>query len=316
MVKPFATIFFAVLIQNLQAQFENPPATPTLFMESDVSTNLSERDMAISPDGNEMFYTLQANQNAFSTILYKRKLSSTKWSAPEVASFSGRYGDLEPAFSAGGKKLFFSSNRPTAGSSIKDYDVWYVEKVGGKWSEAINIGAPINTEADEFYPSIGISGNLYFTAAYKKGIGKEDIYMAEYKNGSYTEPVVLDSAVNSKLYEFNAFVSADERMIFFTSYGRKDDMGGGDLYVSIKNAEGKWLPAKNIKILNTKKLDYCPYISPDKKAFFFTSSQHTLKSFYERPVTYSELIKAYNSTSNGSENIYWISFDKLMESLK
>lgn len=317
MTKPILTTLLIIIsVHSLRAQFQNAPGSPSLFMEGEVSTNVSERDMAISPDGTEMYYTLLANQNAFSTILYKRKLSNTKWSAPEVASFSGKFGDLEPAFSADGKKLFFSSNRPTIGSTLKDYDIWFVEKVNDKWSEPKNIGVPINTDKDEFYPSLGTSGNLYFTATYNKGVGKEDIYIAEFKNDSYSDPVALDTAVNSKLYEFNAFVSPDEQMIFFTSYGRKDDMGGGDLYVSMKSVEGKWLPAKNIKMLNTKKLDYCPYISPDKKSFFFTSSRHTLKSSYDKPVTYQELLKTYNSASNGSENIYWISMEKVLESLK
>ena len=238
------------------------------------------------------------------------------WSAPEVVSFSGRFSDLEPAFSADGKKLFFSSNRPINGSEIKDYDIWYAEKVNGKWNEPKNIGTPINTERDEFYPSLSSSGNLYFTAAYEKGIGKEDIYISSLKNGSYSDPIALDTAVNSKFYEFNAFITADEKMIFFTSYGRKDDLGGGDLYVSLKNAEGKWQSAKNIELLNTSKLDYCPYVSPNKKSFFFSSSRHTLKSSYDKPVTYQELLKIYNRASNGSENIYWISFETLLESLK
>jgi len=33
------------------------------------------------------------------------------------------------------------------------------------WSKAENLGTAINTEADEFYPSIARNGNLYFTAA-------------------------------------------------------------------------------------------------------------------------------------------------------
>src|SRR6187549_256074 len=220
MTKSILTTLLLLSVLNLSAQLPNAPASPALFMEGEVSTNVNERDMAISPDGTEMYYTLLANQNAFSTILFKRKLSNTKWSTPEVASFSGTFGDLEPAFSADGRKLFFSSNRPIEGSTQKDYDIWYVEKVKGKWSEPKNIGAPINTDKDEFYPSLGGSGNLYFTAAYEKGVGKEDIYIAEFKNDSYSDPIALDTAVNSTLYEFNAFVSPDEKMIFFTSYGR------------------------------------------------------------------------------------------------
>ncbi|HMG88945.1 MAG TPA: hypothetical protein VK589_02760, partial [Chryseolinea sp.] len=90
----------------------SPPESPVIFMENIVSTNLNERDMAISPDGREMFFTIQSNQHAISTIIRLNKLSNNKWSNPEVASFSGKYSDLEPAFSPDGEKLYFSSNRP------------------------------------------------------------------------------------------------------------------------------------------------------------------------------------------------------------
>ena len=292
-----------------------PPDSPSVFMENIVSTNLNERDMAIAPDGNEMFYTIQANQHALSTIIRLKKLTNNNWSEPEVASFSGKYSDLEPAYSPDGKKLYFSSNRPTEGSNTKDFDIWYVEKANGKWSEPKNLGAPINTKADEFYPSVTTGGNIYFTAEYDNNVGKEDIYVSRWVNGNFTVPVPLDTAVNSSAWEFNAFVTADDRYIIFTSYGRKDDQGGGDLYISIKSAEGKWTPAKRLGSINSNKLDYCPFVTADQKVFFFTSGRHDLSS-PEKARTFRELNKSYNSVNNGSENIYWMSFAKLLDSIK
>src|SRR6516162_2275093 len=70
---------------------KNPPRLPELFGESIISTNLYERDMALSPDGNEIFYTLQSPQGIFSTLMYMRKTNSGHWSSPEVAPFSGHY---------------------------------------------------------------------------------------------------------------------------------------------------------------------------------------------------------------------------------
>jgi len=316
MLKLYTTFLLLVSFLCLNAQSSDSPEIPSLFLEGIVSTNLNERDMAISPDGSEMYYTLQSNQNAFSTILHRRKLPGNKWSAPVVASFSGKYGDLEPAFSSDGKKLFFSSNRPLLGEKIKDYDIWVVEKVNDKWSAPKNLGKPVNTEANEFYPSVAANGNLYFTAEYEKGVGKEDIYLCRWINGSFTESSALDTAVNSSFWEFNAFVSPDETYILFTSYGRKDDKGGGDLYICTKNADGHWQPAKNLELINSTKLDYCPFVSAGQETFYFTSSRHTLPSSYEKTVTYEELSKVYNSPSNGSENIYWISFARVMKSLR
>lgn len=312
-LKYFAFVLFTFSL-NANAQL-SPPDNPVIFMENVVSTNLNERDMAIAPDGSEMFYTIQANQNAASTIIRRRRLANNKWSEAEVAPFSGRYSDLEPAYSSDGSHLYFSSNRPTEGSAPKDYDIWVVEKINGTWSTPKNIGSPVNTKANEFYPSMGTSGNIYFTAEYDNGVGNEDIYISRWVNGAFTTPTPLDTAVNSKFWEFNAFVTTNERYVIFTSYGRKGDKGGGDLYISQKDNEGKWMPAKVLALVNSNRLDYCPYVTSDQKTFFFTSGRHNLSS-YEKTKTFAELTRTYNGATNGSENIYWMSFPKLLESIK
>jgi len=306
----------AWLFSQTNGIFKTSPATVTLFNEIDINTGLRERDFAMSPDGTEIFYTLQSPQGNFQTILYIKKDSKGKWSRPEIAPFAGKYSDLEPAFTPDGKKLFFASNRPLGGQTTKDFDIWCVEKKDNRWGEPINLGEPVNTSTDEFYPSITLSGNLYFTAAYKNAVGKEDIYLSVYENGKYLTPVPLDTAVNSPTYEFNAFVSPDERFIIFTSYGRTDDKGRGDLYMSTKDAGGKWRPARNLALLNSERMDYCPFVSFDKKNLFFTSERHALKGSYpDKRATFDELVANYAGSLNGGGNIYWISFDEVIQSL-
>ncbi len=313
----FLTLLFLSLTAAAQQNVDlsHPPATPQLFALGIISTGLGERDFAISPDGTQILYTLQSPQGVFQTILEINKQPNGSWSKPVIASFAGKYSDLEPAFSADGKRLFFSSNRPLSGTEIKDFDIWVVEKENGKWGEPENIGAPVNTIADEFYPSVAKNGNLYFTAAYKNGVGKEDIFLTRWENGKYNEPLPLDTAVNSKTYEFNAFVSPDEDYIIFTSYGRKDDKGRGDLYMSMKDASGKWLPAKNLALLNSEKLDYCPFVSFDKKSLFFTSERTGLKRSYPgKAAGVDELIRSFTSAQNGGGDIYWVSFNSVISS--
>lgn len=293
------------------------PSEPGLFAAGIISTNCYERDMALSPDGREIFYTLQSPLGLFSTILYTYKNQNGAWSSPQVASFSGNCSDMEPAFTQDGQKLFFVSNRTLSGDSVKDFDIWQVEKRDGHWDHPINIGAPVNTPENEFYPSIAFNGNLYFTANYSRGKGKEDIYLARWEKGKYAEPVSLDSAVNSPLYDFNAFVSPDESFILFTSYGRKDDMGRGDLYMSLKDKQGQWQPAKNLRWLNSSRLDYCPFVSFDKKILFFTSERNEIKEKYQgHPANYQELKDSYLGLLNGNANIYWVSFESVMKNLK
>jgi Tol biopolymer transport system component len=281
---------------------------PVLFMEGVVSTDLNERDMAISPDGNDMYYTVQTSRNIMSTILHRKKLP-TGWSGPEVASFSGTFNDLEPAFSPDGKKLFFCSNRPINGDKTKDFDIWMIERTAGGWSEPKNLGSPINTSANEFYPSIARNGNLYFTAEKEGAVGNEDIFVSAFENGVYASPVPLDTAINSKLWEFNAFIAPDESYIIFTSYGRKDDSGGGDLYISTKQNK-KWSPARNLTSINSTTIDYCPFVFDG--TLYFTSGRHHVTSARQQRMDYASLSKWYRQANNGSENIYAVPVGELI----
>lgn len=294
---------------------KSPPASLTLFGEGVMSTALNERDFAISPDGTEIFYTISTPRSTYQTIVFTKRDSRGNWSLPEVASFAGTYTDLEPVFSHDGNTLYFSSNRPTSNTEKKDFDIWRVKRQGSGWSTPENLGPTINTDADEFYPSVTKSGSIYWTATYPEGPGREDIYVSEFKNNQFQHRVALDTAVNSKAYEFNAFVDPNEQYILFTSYGRKDDSGGGDLYMSVKDKEGKWKPAKNLKDLNSRQLDYCPFVSPDGKALFVTSERHQLPSKFEGSrASVQKIREILTSTLNSTGNIYWIDFKKVLDS--
>ncbi len=316
-MKLLTSILF-VCAYSMQAQdinLSSPPIELTLLGPEFISTSINERDFAISPDGTEIYFTISTPKSTFQTIVFCKKIKG-EWSKPHIASFAGRYSDLEPAFSADGKSLYFASNRPLSGDQVKDFDIWKVIRQGDTWSEPVNLGEVINTKSDEFYPSLAKNGNLYFTASYKDGPGREDIYQAVFKDNAYQKPVPLDTAVNTKFYEFNAFVDPDEQYIIFTSYGRKDEAGGGDLYMSRKNEKGQWMSAVNLRNINSKQLDYCPYVSPNGRALFITSERHTLPLvFSQHPATYQDVLNASTQTQNGTGNIYWIDFQEVVKYL-
>lgn len=323
MKKYLALLSLCVLVLNVSSRgqikisFKNPPSTPTLFGTGSITTGFAERDFALSPDENELFYTIQSPLGYFQTIVCMKKDAQGNWSKPEVAPFAGIYTDLEPAFSSDGNRIYFASNRPISGNKIKDFDIWYVDKINGSWTGVpVNMGAPINTEGNEFYPSVTKTGNLYFTANYKTGVGREDIFMAQFSDGKYQTPIPLDTTINSKFDEFNAFVSPTEDYLLFTSYGRKDDMGRSDLYISLKDSTGKWQSAKHLPLISSNRIDYCPFVSFDQKKLFFTSERNALKQHFENPVSIDQLKYLFNSPQNGSGDIYWIDFAKVLASIK
>jgi Tol biopolymer transport system component len=306
-----------VFAQTKKLVLDKAPAQLELLGDGFISTAINERDFALSPDGKEIYFTISSPRSDFQTIVVCKQTKPGKWTKPEVVSFAGMYSDLEPAFSDDGKTLYFASNRPISGNTPKDFDIWKVTREGSGWGTPVNLGSPINTENDEFYPSLTETGHLYFTAHYKgQGRGREDIYKAEWKENKFQTPQSLDSAINSKVDEFNAFVSPDEDYILFTCYGRRDDAGGGDLYMSMKDAAGKWQPARCLTELNSRYLDYCPYVSPDGKKLFITSTRYNPAKSFQTKASYVTIEGLWSSLLNNQGNIYWVDFESIRKRIQ
>lgn len=286
------------------------PGNPELFGKGIISTNMNERDIAISPEGDEIIFTLNDFKSA-KRCLVSIKKDGNKWGKKEIVGFSGLHPDIEPFFSPDGTKLYFASNRPMEnGSDRKDYNIWASERTSGGWSEPKPLPSTINTVKDEFYPSVGRNGNLYFTAERENGIGSEDIFLSEFVDGKYLDPIPLDTTVNSANYEFNAWVNPEEDLIIFSSFGREDGLGGGDLYFSRKNEENRWMPAKNMgPAINSEKLDYCPFIDETRGNFYFSSDR--MPFITKRIADTRELEDISYDILNGMGNIYRVSIDSI-----
>src|SRR5258706_6488883 len=113
-MKLFFLIFLVSLSRHSIAQESiqlTASDSPRVFAPGIISDGFANRDMAISPDGNDLFYTIQWYFGLYSVILHSQKINR-QWSRPDTAWFSGRFNDMEPAFSPDGNKLFFTSNRP------------------------------------------------------------------------------------------------------------------------------------------------------------------------------------------------------------
>lgn len=303
----YISIFIALFLfytQNgygqIQLKLDTPSSIPKIFAPNIVSTKLNQRDITISPDGSEIYYTIF--NSGFDGNIYFIEKTGDEWSLPTVAPFSGADKDLEPAFAFQGNRLYFSSRR---GSS--DYDIWYVEHDNnGDWSEPINVESPVNTSQNEFYPSVANDGSLYYTAEYSHGFGGEDIWYAKFVDGAYQTPIPLEN-VNSDTDEFNAFVDPNERYIYFGSFGRPDGFGGGDIYLSSMGANNTWNEPINLgEFVNSNRLDYSPTVSPNGRYLFFTSERGTnLTESSTNPFDVESVAGSLLAPRTFGSNIYW-----------
>jgi Tol biopolymer transport system component len=277
-------------------------ASVSLFAEGVVSTPEDELNSAFSPDGKSLYFTKNAPGSRQGVIVVSR-LANGKWGKPEVAPFSGRYSDYDPFFAPDGSRLFFISNRPVSGTARRrDFDIWVVERAGGGWGEPRDLGAPVDTDRNEYYPSVAADGTLYFSTDRQGGRGGFDLYRSRFVDGKFAEPENLGDA-NTQFSEIDSYVAPDQSFIVFASYGRPDSLGGGDLYVSV-NRGGKWSPAVNLGApINSAAREYCPAGSPDGRYFYFTSERGFADDPPPKPFTYAELEARLRGVLNGRGNV-------------
>lgn len=306
-------IVFAFQIVNAQHNF----TTVKGFIPEIISQYPSVRDLTISPSGTELYFSIQGYGGELSSIVCLKTNNGT-YSKPEIASFSGQYHDLEPFFSPDGLRLFFSSDRPlnNSESELKDYDIWYVERKTLKddWSKPMNVGAPINTKDNEFYPAITESNNLYFTCDGANSKGKDDIFMSRWKNAQYEIPVSLSDSVNSVGYEFNAYIAPDESYLIYTCYNKEGGLGSGDLYISFKNKNNEWSLSQNLGAnINCNLMDYCPFVDTHRGILYFTSRRNFIKKQLDKRKTTTEILKEMNIYENGLSRLYQVDINYLLK---
>jgi len=284
---------------------EPPGDAPKLFAPGVISTGMSERDVAIMPDGNEIYFCV--NLGASGTILVTRQVSG-RWTEPEVVSFADNNLHFEPCLSHDGQKMFFLSTRPAPGDEeAGDQDIWAVEREGGDWGEPYNLGPPVCSDAPEFFPSVTRDGTIYFT---RRENGAHAIYRSRFAYGLYQEPERLPDQVNCGSTQYNAFISPDEGYIIVPVFGREDSLGGTDYYVVFRSDDDVWSEPINLgeSINSAVGREWSPYVSPDGRYFFFMSSRSVFDAEDAAiPRTFGEMLRLHGEPLNGNSDIWWVS---------
>lgn len=291
------------------------PAEPHLFGENMISTADDESHPAFTPDGKTLYFL--KNDPSFNhwTIVVSHERNG-KWITPEVVPFSGQFSDADPFITLDGERLFFISTRPLNGKAKEDTDIWMVKKkdngpgASASWSEPEHLAA-VNSDANEWFPTVSKNGNLYFGSERRGGKGKCDLYVSRLVDGKYQAPENLGEPINTAGNEVEPFIAPDESYIIFAGTGLAESHGAYDLYVSFRR-DGAWTKPKNLgDKINSPGWDFSPKVSPDGKWFFFTSNRGFADKPLEKRLSYKELLQKLHSPGNGLRDIYKIDISAL-----
>jgi len=289
---------------------QTPPGPePELFAPGLISTGLFTRDIAMTPDGSEIYFTAVIGRYRITQILFTKRVNGI-WTKPEIAPFSGNpdFMDAEPFIAPDGNRLLFLSTRPDTANGVPegDQEIWVVDRSGNGWGTPYNFGPPVNTRAPEFFPSLTRDGTVYFT----RSEGRNSyIFRSRMVDGKLAEPEKLPAQVNSTDAQYNAFISPDESYIIACVAGRKDGLGGDDYYISFRNPDDSWSGPINmgIKINTPEGMEHSPYVSPDGKYIFFMSSRISEEFEYrDGKLTRDRMLKMHREPGGGLPCIYWM----------
>lgn len=226
-----------------------------------------------SPDGNTVLFDRSDATHKYVMVAHR---VDGKWSAAELAPFSGQWYDQNPVFAPDGSYLLFDSNRPVkAGGEplVQHYfaqpgpgsNIWRVDRKGAGWGEPVWLGPLVNDTPFIDFPAIAGDGSLYFL---RWDAGAVHIFRSQYRAGSY-QPAVRVALGDPTVTTHDAAVSPDESFMVL-DYGKVKN-GLGRLSIAFRQGD-HWGAPMDLGDLVNQDIPWGARLSPDGRTVYFTGA--------------------------------------------
>ncbi len=207
------------------------PAAPA---SSKINTDENEEIVGISKDGNILLVHVDRTSNPHDIFYSERNRSGNFAELKDLGTtINSKSEEIGASLSVTGDTLYFASNRP---GSFGGFDIYMAFRLpNGTWSQAINLGEPINTPADENYPYITADATkLYFSSNGPKSMGGYDIFYSKLVNGKWSEPENIGFPINDTYDNYNIALTSNSRYGYISKFDSQS-LGGLDIYRVIFN---------------------------------------------------------------------------------
>lgn len=176
------------------------------------------------------------------------------------------------------KNLYFTRRHHKEG--VLNEDVFVASRNDAddkRFASVSDVSQFFSADKNEAAVSLSPDGNIMFLTVCGSGdsYGSCDIYYSK-KIGDNKWSAIknLGENVNSAFWDSQPCMSSDSRVLFFAST-RPDGYGKSDIWYSILNDDGVFLPAKNCgELINTDADELAPYIHYDGQTLYFSSDRY------------------------------------------
>lgn len=261
---------------------EHPVAFEPKSLGELVNTADDEYVNMLQFDGSQLLFTRKEKDESVyqKEYLYVAYFKGDTCFRVEPLSISGFPEEVDPGaafISADGRKLYLTGCGWMRDSSC---DIYVAQWVDGKWCNPIRLLESVNTASWESQPCVSSDGReLYFVS---NRSGNADIYCAmRNTDGSWGEPKNLGNVINTKGSEMAPFIHPDGRTLYFSS-DKHTGMGGFDLFMSRRGADGQWQTPVNLGFpINTSGNEINFFVAADGKTAFISSQRENGKGGYD-----------------------------------
>ena len=265
---------------------QNPVEFTPINLGENINSPYSEYFPTMTVDGRFILFTRrlgEEGQHQQEDFYVSIKGKNGKWVAAQNMGkpINTPFNEGAATISADGKIIIFTACEKNGfyGNGRNGYgscDLFFTRYVGNKWTQAVNLGPPVNTGNWESQPSLSSDGEtLYFVRGVRHNTQKEsDIYVTQLdKEGYWTKPQKLPPTINTKQAEESVLIHPDNRTLYFSSRG-KIGMGGSDIFISKKDSNNQWGEAVNLGYpINTHKDENSLLVTPDGEIGYFASDR-------------------------------------------
>jgi OOP family OmpA-OmpF porin len=150
---------------------------------------------SMAHDGQTLLLYMSEKQGDYNNDIYACFLQAdSTWSEPKSLGKKINlpdYSEMTPYLAADGETLYFSSNRP---GGLGDNDIWMtkrLDKTWTKWSDPVNLGAPINTPEWDAFFTLDAGGEYAYMTSSLSGYGESDIVRVKLLEKEKPDPVVM-----------------------------------------------------------------------------------------------------------------------------
>jgi len=201
-----------------------------------INTRYHEGSLSFSPDFQKMYYTrnnikngqpVKAKDGIVKLKIYEATKGKDDWEHVKELSFNNdQYSCVHPTLSRDGQYLYFASDRPGGQGGM---DLYYVKKMGDKWSDPVNLGPEINSKEQEVFPYLHPSRKLFFSSNRAGTMGGLDIYAVDHTPEKKGKVERLPAPINSSNDDLGLILSASGEVGFMSS-DRPGGKGKDDVY--------------------------------------------------------------------------------------